>query len=525
MDDDVCVLLGISYNDNQTVARCKDYFRQLCRENKIAGAWGDTVWNLFDGVNRYRVLYDVDNTSYMEHGWKYIGIPHEKLIDALRLYAVCCMGEVVFRKICSRISTIKKVLENVGGKDLEIAETDKCAIEDFLHFVGVPDPVIEAMMGRIMFKSHRHNYMRKLKPMVTYLAAADKAKEIMRYGSREEKIKCFPIYLVTNLGPKIPLRATEWTLLPFRCVERNSSGDYSFTIRRTMLKGGGRQVAYDVENDYQLFTYKVPDIEEMRMIEWYMRETGQHFRKYLFDFDEMNMRDAVRGRLCTASMNERISCFFEEYLRQDGSLSWAMGICGGKKLTPFTLGDMRPLALVNLYYSGASLDVCMELANHENMDITYHYICNIKDLVETSAVMEVQKKLNSEKHEIELLQQRPYRPIAGLKNGCNSKKLMYNPMDLSDCDEKCIASGSCIGCMHYNATKEEIAGYVQEKETGLDYMVTELKNHIKNLNDGNTMDKILLQLQKASEAYGEALKLKIESECKKWKEAKEGYFV
>ncbi|MGN0315685.1 MAG: hypothetical protein ACI4EG_12985 [Fusicatenibacter sp.] len=521
MDDDVIVLMDGRYEDLTTKIRCHKYFSELCEKKKIQGRWEDSVWRLNDGVNYYKVCFDFDYDAYMSHGWKFIRMQPAELEKALRTYAVWCMGEVVFGNISRRIRYTIEILGNIGERNLKMKGEAKVAIEDFLYFIGTPSTVCRSVVNRIMFRKHNKGDKRVLKPMLIYLMAAEKSKEIMQTGSLEEKLKYFPVYLLSNLGPRLPLRATEWTLLPYQCLNKDERG-YILTVRRTDLKGCKRQVAYDVEGDYKLFPYRVPDTEEIRMMEWYIDATKNHERKYLFDYDETMLRDAMRGRFCTQSLNRLICEFFSEYLQGGDSLRWAMSVCGIQKMEPFTAGDMRPLALINLYFCGASLDVCMELADHENLETTCHYIGNIKEVLESSAVMKIKRRLDGQKTDAERLQKNTHQMVPGMIPGCTSKKRRFDPLDLSDCPDKCVNEKSCVGCGHYNPTEEEVLEFVKEKEGEIDEAIEDFRNYVNN-HCCSTLDRELIRLQKAHEAYEDAYEMKVETMLQHWK-SEGGYY-
>lgn len=513
MDDDIIIIFDGLYEDYETKCRCRKYFDKLCEERKIRGEWESPVWKLSDGVNFYNACFDIDRNKYMKHGYKFIKMQPKELQNALRVYGVWCMGEFVFKNISSRIAYTIEMLERIGESDFKMNGSAKVAIEDFLHFIGISSMMRESITGRIEFSQLGEKGKRTLKPMLVYLLAAEKSKELMQTGNIEEKLKFFPVYLLSNLGPRLPLRATEWTMLPFDCLKRTEDG-YELTVRRTDLKKGKRQVEYDVEKDYPKFCYNVPVTEEMQMIEWYIHETKEHERKYLFDYSETTLRDSMRGRFCTKSLNMLISEFFEEHLQDSPSLKWAMSVCNIKKLEPFTAGDMRPLALINIYFSGASLDACMELADHKNLETTYHYIGNIKEILEASAVMRIKRKLDGEETEVSNLRREANLAHLELETGCTSKVRRFDLMDLSECSEKCVNEKSCVGCPHYNPTEEEVLEFAGEKERELKETIEDFRDYI-NHTCCSTLDKELLRLQKAHEAYEEAYEMKLELELSK----------
>lgn len=524
MDDDTIVLMDGQYSDTITRTRCRRYFDDLCKEGKIKSQWNERKWKLRDGVNPYTAYFELDHDAYRKHGYKYFKIPADEIEEALRYYAVWCMGEFVYKNITNRIRFVIQMLEMVGKEELKMDGMAKNAIKDFIHFLGLPSTACKSITDRIVFKKvNKTRNTRVLKPMANYLFIAENTQKLMRKGSLKERIAYFPVYLLSNLGMKIPLRATEWTLIPYDCLQKVDDG-YILTVKRTNLKAGLREVTYDADKDYPTFSYHLPATEELQMIEWYIEVTKKHKRKYLFDFDPMVMRDAIRERFCTQSLNVAIADYVEDYLSDDKTIRWAMTACGLEKIEPFTAGDMRPIALINLYYSGASLDVCMELANHENLETTAFYISNIKELLAASAVLRIKTLFDSKKSDIDGLRKMLDKEESIMKPGCSNPKRYFDKEYIDDCPAKCLNSKSCVGCAHYTPTEEEIEEFIKEKEQELDDTIESFRAYVGN-KVCSTLDRELVRLQKAHEAYEEACMMKAEREFTKWKEKEEFYGI
>lgn len=518
IDDDYCIIMDGTYSDIKTRLRCKSYFRQCCEDGKIRSGYEENTWYTHNGVNPCGINFMLDKKKYKSYGMRYVQMEYEEMIEAMKIYAIWCMGEYDFRGIQRRIRCVKRVLENVGDKNLTIDESGLATITEFLDFIDISAKNKNSIKGRIKTNIRKRGKPRKLKHMAIYAVAADKSKELMQYGTQKEKLKYFPVYLLTNLGPRIPLRATEWTLMPYHCLEKTEEG-YFLTVRRTILKKGGRKVENDVDKDYKLFTYNIPYTDDIQMIEWYVKETKSHKRKFLFDYDESSGRDNLRERFSLQSLNELITEFVEEYIKDSAKYTWILKMTGAEKFEPFTAGDMRPIALINLYYSGVNLDVCMELADHDNMETTYHYIRNIEEFIETANFMKMQKRINDERRDIERIAKKDLSITSSKPLGCDSYKLFRG--DLSDCDPRCLDDRSCVICRHHTSTKKEVEEYIDSKKKQLEKEVEAFRQCIRN-EHGPVFDNMLIRLQKAAEDYNDACTILAEQEYEKWKSMKEG---
>ena len=516
--DNYAVIMDGTYWDADARKRCKQYFNECCKKGQIKSNYEDQLWRTDNEVNPCSINFDLKREKYLSHGMKYIRMQHSEMINAMKTYAIWCMGTYSFNGIQSRIRWIKKVLEHIGEKNLSLEGGASYCLKEFLEFIMISQKDIKSVTNRIKFKKRTERGRRELKPIITYEAAAERSRNLMFHGTYEERIKFFPVYLITNFGARLPLRATEWTVTPFECLGKNEDG-VTFTARRTNQKKHGRKIGNDIDSDYNLFVYSLPYTEVMQMIEWYREETKEHKRRFLFDYDETSLRDSLRKRFSLDSLNDLIKEFVDTYMNDSEDLSWIRYLYGIERFEAFTAGDMRPIALINLYFSGASLDICMELADHDSMETTYHYITNVKEVIEASQFMKMQKRINRERRVVELQEQKAIVEQKHMKPGCNSLKPSKG--DTSDCDLRCVGSKHCVVCRHCNPTEQMKKEFVEEKKQQLDVMVSEMQDYIKS-NSAETFDRKLIYLQKAYEGYEDACEIKAKEEYEKWKAMKEG---
>ncbi len=516
--DNYAVIMDGTYWDTDARKRCKQYFYDCCKKGQIKSDYEELLWKTDNGVNPCGINFNLSREKYLSHGMKYTELQYLEMINAMKTYAIWCMGTYTFNGIQCRIRWIRKVLEHIGEKGLSIEGSASYCLKEFLEFIALSPKTIRSIKSRIIFKTQKEINHRELKPIITYEAAADVSRNLMIYGTYEERIKFFPVYVITNFGLRLPLRATEWTVTPFECLEKTEKG-CMFTARRTNQKKQKRRIENDVDSDYNLFVYDLPYTEIMQMIEWYKEETKEHKRRFLFDYDETSLRDSLRKRFSLESLNALIKEFVDMYMNDSEELSWIRHLYGIDRFEAFTAGDTRPIALINLYFSGASLDICMELADHDSMETTYHYITNVKEVIEASQFMKMQKRINRERRIVEKYEKNEVVEQKDMKPGCNSLKPLKG--DTSDCDLRCVGSKHCVVCRHCNPTEQMKKEYIEEKKQQLDVMVSEMRDYIKS-NCDETFDRKLIHLQKAYEGYEDACEIKAREEYEKWKAMKEG---
>lgn len=137
-------------------------------------------------------------------------------------------------------------------------------------------------------------------------------------------------------------------------------------VRRTKLKGGHKQVYYDVDKDYEIFTYSLDGIIKKQVfnnIKMYQEMTSSHIRRFLFDYGEV----FSNHMMSLSGFNNLLKVFIDERIVGNPKYEFARSVCGISEFEYVTAGDSRPIAMANLYFQDAGADICRQLANHMNV--------------------------------------------------------------------------------------------------------------------------------------------------------------
>lgn len=204
-------------------------------------------------------------------------------------------------------------LESYLDDNYKVSEEDIQIIVDFLLFISTPEELVTKISETIKKTETDPSSPRKLNPVIDYLVLEDAINSLYN-GAIDDTtfVKYFPIYFWVNITFILPLRATEILLTPYECIGVEE-GEKKLTVRRTLLKKKHLRVYYDVEKDYQIFTYSIPDNGVAKNIEKYIEMTKYHKRKYLFDFDYYTINDMFSLRCFNALLRD----FFELYVKEN----------------------------------------------------------------------------------------------------------------------------------------------------------------------------------------------------------------
>lgn len=135
----------------------------------------------------------------------------------------------------------------------------------------------------------------------------------------------------------LPLRTTEFLLTPReRLSEEN--GKTIITLRRTLLKGGGRKLSYKVDKDYEAVRYMIPS-KMAADISWYLNATVSMSPSVLSTLFVREPHYEHFLRMPNSSLGYYTYANLSRALDVSKMMSWA--------LTRARLGDTRHPAIIS----------------------------------------------------------------------------------------------------------------------------------------------------------------------------------
>ena len=473
-------------------------FDEMVAGGRLSGEFSDIKWIGFSGVKRFGIDFSMDEKEYSSHFGKEFNISYATMQDMLRCYALYTIGAYIFATINQKISYLQQFLTSVGDKNPVLPGEALEVIQDFLLYIGTPEPMIQDIKSRIHFKQAETSHPRELSHLINYLSIANEINDMYHNSLPDEDFKkWFPIFFWTNITFVIPLRATEMLVTPFDCI-RHDDGKTFITLRRTTLKGKKHTVRYAVEQDYKEFTYEIPNTWVVDVIEQYQELTAGHPRKYLFD----HTKYMINNMVSLTSFNMLLEDFISAHLIGNSKYDYARFATGIREFEFVTAGDSRPIAMSNLYFQNISADICRQLADHSQISTSFGYYTNVSNTIQCSSVMKVQRRINQERqevgqHEISYAKQPP-KPYGGTTSQCLSPLRPMETGNISDCIKENHIH-ECLGCRYYVPTEDELRRNLEARKKELDAVSKRLVEYIAETRTGGgqhtDIDQLFLDTQ------------------------------
>lgn len=520
-DDEVVIYTYLVYSID-VLNECREIHKKLVDEGKIEGDFDSDKWIGYSGIKKIGIDFSMDIILYNKHIGNKLGITADTMKNMLRCYAIYCNGVYTYRTIQEKIGIVKKFLLKYNDKDFlsKLTNTRINTIKDFLRFTGTPNKQIEEIFSNIRLIKNDEKAQRKSTPIINYLVIENEINRIYKEGCNDEVFKkWFPIYFWVNITFILPLRATEMLITPQKCIYKENDKTF-LRIHLKRLKKGITTDCNDVNNDYQEFTYEIPDTEVIRNIEKYIKMTDSQDRRFLFEYNESMSNET----LSLQAFNHLIATFVEENIIGNNRYDFEKYATGIKEFEPVTADNSRLIAMANLYFQKSGEDICRQLASHIKINTSSGYRPNISDIIWASSVARLQKKLDCECiYSKEQYEQSGSMAVNTEKSVCTSPKRMVDEENIDDCIEQRQLS-ECMGCKFYRPSKAELDAFMrieQKKADDSAKEVIEFMNNITNITPIDlTLQEIFLSAQTYAARYRMVCNIKAGEKLKEWQRFK-----
>ena len=340
--------------DNFALHKAEQIFQEYQAKGVILGdcSFGDTKWKLTDEKKTVRFSFDMDNDAFTSNAQAWACCDADTYINAVKTYAAMHLGTRILTTIQGEI----RILTQLPEIPLETITASYEHAGSVLEFLRLPDAFERAMC---LTPSPRH---RTLAPFQDYILFDNSLSMFWKQADTDAKIQYFPLYLWWNLSGILPLRPTEFLLIPRDCLSQ-TDGKNILTIRRTNLKKGLLKVFYSVELDYKKVAYEIPQslAEEIRA---YLDETKQMTQPSV---DSLFVPACKQAYLTYSAANTLLHAFTAEHIGENCEIH---------------LGDTRHLSMISLILSGNSAEMCKRLADQENVLVSANYFTNLGSILE-----------------------------------------------------------------------------------------------------------------------------------------------
>lgn len=370
--------LSVDSIDEETVMAAKDIFARYSERGVITGGrFEDDAWPVTDEKTSTWIRFSFSDGEYERHAQGWIGCTSQCYREAVKscvlfhmgAWALSSLRELAFH-LCEVARRDFPGEEGFGDASAQVSEL----LQMIPGTSEARSAAIECLEDCAALYRIRSGRQRKLLDFSSYFRFHDALDEYWSGAGQEDRLFYFPLYLWWRLTAVLPLRVTEFLVIPSDCISKDEQG-YQVTVRRTRLKGGNTLVAYRIDSDYEKKTYPVSaDLAEK--ILWYKETTAEMGRPLI---DSLFCYEPYRKRHRLST----VEIYGYECLKKTKNDFYRHALAG-MEIPDVHLGDTRHIAMMNLIISGSSPRMCMELAGHTNIGISSHYYTNMAELVECS---------------------------------------------------------------------------------------------------------------------------------------------
>jgi len=477
----------------------------------VKGNFEDGEWEITNQFKKVTLRFLPNEILYKKHAEKWLNCPYHSYVEAIKVYTVFNMDGFTVRGIQGRVVNC---LVGVAETPCEELAANKHVLEFLKLLPGgeAKDSIIEDMEEELMFATEKHSERKQriLSDFTAYFEFNSALESYWDSAEKQNKLFYFPLYFWWNLTAILPLRPTEFLLVPRECLE-TKGGETFLTIRRTTLKSRKMRVKHNINDDYELVKYSIPEklASEVRT---YLKATAKMPLSSLSTLFVPYAHYTCLGREVVPS-----SVYYS--VRNLGNClrkfqDKVMKITSDKDR--IRLGDTRHLAMISLIISGGSPVICKELAGHENINISSHYYSNISKFVEC-ATYEMYKKSGADTTATIQSHRLSSTNTSVAVSGGRCDSLEYTSGRIGDCI-KCIGPngelGYCIACPYFIDGKtgkyllfsgSKISAQKKQVDEDSKYLMRMLEAVRLGRGKNEDMQSALLRLQHSSSRYSHSL--------------------
>ncbi|MEK5478141.1 hypothetical protein NYE70_14640 [Paenibacillus sp. FSL R5-0407] len=378
-------------------------FKIYQKDGVIQTEFNDDAWLLHDEKDSVTIDFTFDEVYVKKH-MNHYSVTEFK--EVLKCYICFCIGQYIIGTLQELVHNIKELLYNtecltkIPTKRYLLFKT---GIQDFIELMPFTseDIILEE-------ERDKYNYVKRrdLAEYQSYFLFGRILEEYWKSNATiDEKIFFYPIYLWWNITMILPVRVTEFTLIPKECVEVRNGVQY-LKIRRSKMKGNtsrNRNITYKIDEDYKIYEYAVSN-EIAAMISDY-KKLVKNYKESNIDslfVNEVYVNASNRlkdhGFFHTKHFSRLLDVFYcdviEKYynyrvipkdkLKETNIVGEAYKL-KVNEIVKISLGDSRHIAMQNMLLNGANILMAKEITGHENVDMIFHYSGNMKNLIKCKA--------------------------------------------------------------------------------------------------------------------------------------------
>ncbi len=462
--------LSVSSGSTQGTEMAEAVFNHYQKTGVVQGEYQENSWTISNQITAIHLDFSLPPEAFEQGAGLWSGCNRDEFLKTVKSAMALELGVTCISTLAETFRELMRaaVTPAPGIPDLKLSPRASGLLCDLPNASPERDLLLEASVERRIWSSPESPARRLLADLDTFLLFEKKTRDFYESATEKEKILWFPVVIWVDLSFILPLRPTEFILLPRDCIQ-GGPGNYTITIRRTLLKKHKGAITYRIDGDYKKDTYPVPD-SLAREILFYVSHTSPDE-----DTDGTDQLFAHDGPFTYADFRRMLKSFAIQCLNLEDEADLVLPGCS------------RHLAMIGLIMAGGSPDVCRVLAGHETVDQASWYFGNLYNILQ-GAIM----RIASQSRLFEPLQS-PYRilpegtPFHNVTGGrCTAMEVPEG--DVSPCLQFYKTGRRpdlCSGCPHFYPYKEKqvLMGYDRNDTTGpgvefLFDLIEELRSHL-----------------------------------------------
>jgi hypothetical protein len=289
--------LAVDSIDAETISKAKEIFNRYLSHGIITGGrFEDDEWPVTDEKSRTTIRFSYSDTEYEKHAGNWIGCTSQCYKEAAKSYVLFHMGAWTLASLRELASHLCRTAaadfpgeDGFGDESSHIAEL----LQLIPGFSESRNAAIECLEDCAALQRIRPGRQRHLLDFTAYFRFHDAMDEYWQGAKPDDRRFYFPLYLWWELTAVLPLRVTEFLMMPRDCIRETEKG-YIVTIRRTRLKGGNTLMAYRIDSDFEKKSYPVSS--EVGSQYFGIRKLpGRWMPRLLIHYSAMNLTENVTG--------------------------------------------------------------------------------------------------------------------------------------------------------------------------------------------------------------------------------------
>lgn len=399
-------------------------FEAYKEDGIIMSEFENNKWILSDEKDRKIFNFEIPEFNFYSAKPPY---KRDALIYILKVFMVVQMGSYQLMSLYGALSLIKRIIKvtEYMTKPKQLLQNKKTSNEDietlirevvnmpwcikFFEYGELPgmSEIAEILNDdnlEIFYSTPVGNGKRELAEFRSYFLFGRYLDSFWEDATKEEKLHFYPAYVFFHLTMILPLRVTEFCVLPSNPIRKDHDG-YHITVRRTNLKGQKNTIGYRIAKDFDLYEYALTEELATMLLEYEkltkddIKADGCFWTTIHQPTKNTYVNDGTKKVFKSEYINKLFDQLYHIFETRNGVSVITLDQYNERKrklnfedmfrneLVCIRAGDTRHIATVGLVANGCNPMILREFMGHENIRSAEHYYSNVKKYIDSYILM------------------------------------------------------------------------------------------------------------------------------------------